>query len=257
MHVCSLVDSDSKTSRQTVPRNTPKLSSRVPTPGSNRNAGGVCAGDGVAVGAAAVGVGVEVRVVVGTGEGVAVGVADAGETVGVGVVVVVVVVGVTGTGEGVAVAVAVAVGVATGVGVGDGACVGAGIGLGDGAGATRVAVGAACVVAPPVASGAATGDGLCSATARVVGGGVSTAGSDSMGPHVAPKATSIRHARAARRHHARICSHPPEPAPGRPRILGQGAVASGRACRAHARREAARTRTAIPQPRSTPTADAV
>ena len=218
-HSCSAVEIVSKTSRQVACTNLPKLSSRVPVPGCRLRTIPVGSDDGGAVGASGVAVSVAAGAV-GVGDGVAAGVAGAGEGSGVGVegIAAGVAVGVTGTGDGVAVC------VGWGVGVGDGAGVGAGIGVGDGASAARVAVGAACGVAPPVASGTATGGGLCSAMARAVGGGTAE-GSDSMGPHVAPTATSIRHASAARRHHARICSRPPGPAPGRPRILVERAPA--------------------------------
>ena len=91
-------------------------------------------------------------------------------------------------------------------------------------------VGVACGVAPPVASGAESGAGLGSDPACAVGGG-ETAGLDATEPYVAPTATSTRPARAIRRHHARMCPHPPEPAPGRPRILVERAERTGRARR--------------------------
>ena len=88
--------------------------------------------------------------------------------------------------------------------------------MGDG---VAVGVGVACGFAPPVASGAETGAGLGSATRMRIAGGGETAGLDATVPYEAPTATSMRPARAIRRHHARMCSHPPEPAPGRPHIL--------------------------------------
>ena len=79
--------------------------------------------------------------------------------------------------------------------------VGAGIGsgVGEGLGGTGASVGTAAAVTARVDAG----DGARSAATCVIrGGGVWTAGSDSTGPHVPPRAMSIRTAGTARSHRA-------------------------------------------------------
>ena len=107
--------------------------------------------------------------------------------------------------------------VGSGAGLDVGVEVGGGVGSGDGVGVMFSDVGIAVGAAVVLASGVGVGDGNCSAAAGVIcDGGVWWAGSDSTGPQVPPRASSMSPAQAARSHRTRMTREPLVLAVGQP-----------------------------------------